>query len=135
MTTLNQAVGSEDCLYLNIWRPATGKKDLLAIVFFHGGSNASGYTAGPVYDSGNLAKTTNSVVVTVNFRLGILGFINLPQRQTRRAWFIGVGADSGGPHGLRPSGRQPECLLAGLVFDATPTAKPINVQHIPPALP
>ncbi|TFV89259.1 carboxylesterase/lipase family protein [Oxalobacteraceae bacterium OM1] len=78
-TTLNQAVGQEDCLYLNIWRPATGKKDLPVIVFFHGGSNVSGYTADPVYDGGNLAKTTNSVVVTVNFRLGILGFLDVPQ--------------------------------------------------------
>ncbi|MFC7515903.1 carboxylesterase/lipase family protein [Herbaspirillum sp. GCM10030257] len=78
-TTLNQAVGSEDCLYLNIWRPATGKTDLPVIVFFHGGSNVSGYTADPLYNGANLAKTANSIVVTVNFRLGILGFINLPQ--------------------------------------------------------
>jgi para-nitrobenzyl esterase len=87
-TTLNQALGSEDCLYLNIWRPATGKKDLPVIVFFHGGSNVSGYTADPVYDGAHLAKTTNSIVVTVNFRLGILGFINLQQLKT------GVDADS-----------------------------------------
>jgi len=78
-TTLNQSVGKEDCLYLNIWRPATGKADLPVIVFFHGGSNVSGYTADPVYDGGNLAKTTNSIVVTVNFRLGVFGFLSLPQ--------------------------------------------------------
>jgi para-nitrobenzyl esterase len=78
-TTLNQAVGSEDCLYLNIWRPANAKPNLPVIVFFHGGSNVSGYTADPVYDGANLAKTTNSVVVTANFRLGILGFLNLEQ--------------------------------------------------------
>src|SRR4030081_1337749 len=36
-TTLNQAVGSEDCLYLNIWRPATGEANLPVIVFIHGG--------------------------------------------------------------------------------------------------
>src|SRR5450755_3420728 len=35
-TTLNQAVGSEDCLYLNIWRPATGETNLPVIVFIHG---------------------------------------------------------------------------------------------------
>ena len=78
-TTLNQAVGHEDCLYLNIWRPANNGKKLPVIVFFHGGSNVSGYTADPVYEGANLAQRTNSVVVTVNFRLGILGFINLPQ--------------------------------------------------------
>ncbi|RZI43341.1 carboxylesterase/lipase family protein [Herbaspirillum sp. HC18] len=78
-TTLNQAVGSEDCLYLNIWRPANAKPNLPVIVFFHGGSNVSGYTADPMYDGGNLAKTTNAVVVTVNFRLGVFGFLSLPQ--------------------------------------------------------
>jgi para-nitrobenzyl esterase len=88
-TTLNQAVGSEDCLYLNIWRPANSKPGLPVIVFFHGGSNVSGYTADPVYEGANLAKATNSVVVTVNFRLGILGFINLQQLKS------GADADTG----------------------------------------
>ena len=81
-TTLNQAVGSEDCLYLNVWRPATGDTNLPVIVFFHGGSNVSGYTADPVYDGANLAKTANAVVVTANFRVGIFGFLNSPQLKT-----------------------------------------------------
>ena len=81
-TTLNQAVGSEDCLYLNVWRPATESTNLPVIVFYHGGSNVSGYTADPVYDGANLARTANAVVVTVNFRLGIFGFMNLPQLKT-----------------------------------------------------
>ena len=67
-TTLNQAVGSEDCLYLNIWRPADPRGDLPVIVFVHGGSNVSGYTADPVYDGAALAKTADAVVVTVNYR-------------------------------------------------------------------
>jgi para-nitrobenzyl esterase len=81
-TTLNQAVGSEDCLYLNVWRPATGERNLPVIVFFHGGSNVSGYTADPMYDGAALAKAANAVVVTANFRLGILGFLNVPQLKT-----------------------------------------------------
>ncbi|HEY2187521.1 MAG TPA: carboxylesterase family protein [Caldimonas sp.] len=78
-TTLNQAVGSEDCLYLNIWRPADRRGDRPVIVFVHGGSNVSGYTADPVYDGAALAKATDSVVVTVNYRLGIFGFLSVPQ--------------------------------------------------------
>ncbi len=83
-TTLNQAVGQEDCLYLNIWRPAThhhddDDDDLPVIVFVHGGSNVSGYTADPVYDGAALAKAAKAVVVTVNYRLGIFGFLYLPQ--------------------------------------------------------
>ena len=81
-TTLNQAVGSEDCLYLNVWRPANNDSNLPVIVFLHGGSNVSGYTADPVYDGANLARTANAIVVTPNFRLGILGFMNLPQLKT-----------------------------------------------------
>ena len=78
-TTLNQAVGNEDCLYLNIWRPATLHGGLPVIVFVHGGSNVSGYTADPVYDGAALAKSADAVVVTVNYRLGIFGFLNVPQ--------------------------------------------------------
>lgn len=78
-STLNQAVGSEDCLYLNIWRPADNSSQLPVIVFIHGGSNVSGYTADPVYDGAALAKAAKAVVVTVNYRLGIFGWLNLPQ--------------------------------------------------------
>jgi para-nitrobenzyl esterase len=78
-TTLNQAVGSEDCLYLNIWRPATGEANLPVIFFIHGGSDVSGYTADPVYDGAALAKAANAVVVTANYRVGIFGWLNLPQ--------------------------------------------------------
>lgn len=78
-TTLNQAVGSEDCLYLNIWRPSTDQSRLPVIVFIHGGSNVSGYTADPVYDGAALAKAANAVVVTANYRLGIFGWLNVPQ--------------------------------------------------------
>lgn len=78
-TTLGQAVGSEDCLYLNIWRPADRRGNLPVIVFVYGGSNVSGYTADPVYDGAVLARAANAVVVSVNYRLGIFGFLNLAQ--------------------------------------------------------
>jgi para-nitrobenzyl esterase len=78
-TTLNTAVGSEDCLYLNIWRPADRRGGLPVIVFVHGGSNVSGYTADPMYDSATLARSADAVVVTVNYRVGIFGFLSLAQ--------------------------------------------------------
>ncbi len=81
-TTLNTPVGSEDCLTLNIWRPASGERDLPVIVFVYGGSNISGYTGDPVYDGANLARETNTVVVTVNYRVGVFGFFALPQLRT-----------------------------------------------------
>lgn len=77
-TSLGQTVGSEDCLYLNVWRPATTDGALPVIVFVHGGSNVSGYTADPLYEGARLARTANAVVVTVNYRLGVLGFFRSP---------------------------------------------------------
>lgn len=77
--TLNTPVGSEDCLTLNIWRPASPDNNLPVIVFVYGGSDISGYTADPVYDGANLAKAANAVVVTTNYRVGPLGFFNLAQ--------------------------------------------------------
>ena len=78
-TTLNTAVGSEDCLYLNIWRPATSDENLPVIVFIHGGSNVSGYTADPIYNGANLAKNANAVVVSANYRVGLFGWLSLAQ--------------------------------------------------------
>jgi len=81
-SSYDQTVGAEDCLFLNIWRPATAVEKLPVIVFVHGGSNVTGYTADPVYDGAALARTANAVVVTVNYRLGVLGFFKSPQLQT-----------------------------------------------------
>lgn len=80
--TLQTTVGSEDCLTLNIWRPAGDVADLPVIVFVHGGSNISGYSADPMYDGAALAKTANAVVVTLNYRLDVFGFLNLEQLKT-----------------------------------------------------
>ena len=81
-TTLGQTTGSEDCLYLNVWRPAGAAGRLPVIVWVYGGSNITGYTADPVYDGAHLARTANAVVVSVNYRLSILGFFNLAQLKT-----------------------------------------------------
>lgn len=81
-TTLNTPVGSEDCLFLNIWRPATDEENLPVLVFIHGGSGMYGYTADPVYQGANLARAANAVVVTVNYRLGPFGTFRLEQSQS-----------------------------------------------------
>jgi carboxylesterase type B len=78
-SSLGQTLGSEDCLYLNVWRPTTATTNLPVIVWVHGGSNITGYTADPMYDGANLARKANAVVVSVNYRLGLLGFFNLGQ--------------------------------------------------------
>src|SRR4029078_4806837 len=72
-TSLGKTVGSEDCLYLNIWRPAGAAGPPPLIVWVAGGSNNSVYTADPMYDGAHLARTANVVIVSVNYRLGVLG--------------------------------------------------------------
>ncbi len=69
---------SEDCLYLNVWAPraATGKK-LPVLVYFHGGGLAAGDGSEPRYDGAPLAQQ-GIVALTVNYRLGVFGFLAHP---------------------------------------------------------
>ena len=68
---------SEDCLYLNLWAPAQAKQ-LPVIVWIHGGGYYGGSASQAVYDGANLAGR-GAIVVTVNYRLGILGFFAHPE--------------------------------------------------------
>lgn len=73
-------VGAEDCLYLNIHAPAgaaaTQSARLPVMVWIHGGANLRG--SGGDYDGSILAASQNVVVVTLNYRLGILGWFSHP---------------------------------------------------------
>jgi para-nitrobenzyl esterase len=82
LETIDRVVGSEDCLYLNIWRPASTEAGLPVIVFIHGGYDLAGFTADPMYDGAHLARFANAVVVTVGYRLGVFGWFSLPQLRT-----------------------------------------------------
>lgn len=68
----------EDCLYLNVWTPAAGTAlDLPVMIWVHGGSNINGWSYEPNYRGGRLAGK-GVVVVSVNYRLGALGFLPVP---------------------------------------------------------
>lgn len=70
---------SEDCLYLNIWTPATrNTKDLPVLVYFFGGGNVAGDASEYRYDGESMAKK-GMVVVTTNYRLNIFGFFAHPE--------------------------------------------------------
>jgi para-nitrobenzyl esterase len=67
---------SEDCLALNVWTPAlTGRRPVL--VWLHGGAFRGGSSAVPLYDGARLAREGDVVVVTLNYRIGALGFLHL----------------------------------------------------------
>jgi para-nitrobenzyl esterase len=77
-----RAIGSEDCLYLNIWAPpAVIKADkkapgLPVMVWVHGGSNVGG--SGSWHYGGHLAAAQDVIVVSFNYRLGVFGWFSHP---------------------------------------------------------
>lgn len=69
---------SEDCLYLNIWTPATGKKNKLPVmVWIHGGAFMNGFGHEIEFDGDAYAKK-GVILVTLNYRLGMCGFLAHP---------------------------------------------------------
>ena len=78
----NQPIsGSEDCLYLDIYAPSKSSEELLPVMFWiHGGGNTSGLK--DLYDFTKLVKKHNVIVVTINYRLGPLGWFTHPAIQS-----------------------------------------------------
>ena len=70
---------SEDCLYLNIWRPKSDIKNLPVMVYLHGGGMATGAGSEDKYNGQALAINQNVIVVTLNYRLGFLGLLSLTE--------------------------------------------------------
>jgi len=71
-------VNSEDCLHLNVWTSALrdGRKRPV-LVYIHGGAYSSSSSNGPVYDGVNLVKRGDVVVITLNHRLNLFGYLYL----------------------------------------------------------
>ena len=69
---------SENCLFLNVWTTAAGTTKKLPVMFWiHGGGNSEGSADVAIYNGKNLARK-DVVVVTINYRLGPLGFLAHP---------------------------------------------------------
>ncbi len=68
----------EDCLTLNVWAPADGGRKLPVFVWFYGGGLQVGYTAEMEFDGERIARR-GIVVVTVNYRLNVFGFLSHPE--------------------------------------------------------
>tara|TARA_B100001057_G_scaffold499079_1_gene608417 strand:+ start:332 stop:2089 length:1758 start_codon:yes stop_codon:yes gene_type:complete len=76
--------GSEDCLYLNVWAPNVVKPDkpLPVMFWIHGGGNTGGSSNSVSYDGANLASAHGLIVVSINYRLGPLGWFRHPALRT-----------------------------------------------------
>ena len=71
----DEALQSEDCLFLNVWTPALrdgGRRPVM--VYLHGGAYSNGSGSSPLYDGTRLARRGDVVVVTLNHRLNVFGY-------------------------------------------------------------
>lgn len=78
------ATPAEDCLYLNVWRPAATDAPLPVVVWIHGGGFVNGGASPAVYSGAALARQ-GTVVVSLNYRLGRFGTFAHPQLTAARA--------------------------------------------------
>jgi para-nitrobenzyl esterase len=73
-----RAPSSEDCLFLNVWTPAERQPQKLPVLYWiHGGGFVMGAASQPLYDGEELARL-GCVVVSINYRLGLFGFLAHP---------------------------------------------------------
>ncbi len=94
-------VQSEDCLRLNIWTPALDGARRPVMVWVHGGSFVGGSGSGGLYRGGTLAREGDVVVVTINYRLGMLGFLAHPALEAEgQTWLDGEAWTGFGNWGL-----------------------------------
>ncbi|AQW48727.1 carboxylesterase/lipase family protein [Streptomyces violaceusniger] len=76
-------VPGEDYLAVNVWTPDTTRDDLPVMVFVHGGGFVAGSTRSELYDGTGFARD-GVVLVTLNYRLGVPGFLHLPDAPDNR---------------------------------------------------
>ena len=67
----------ENCLFLNVWTPRPGGRRRPVMVFIPGGAFVVGSASEPIYDGSKLAARGDAVVVSLNYRLGMLGWLEL----------------------------------------------------------
>ncbi|KAF7313860.1 Cholinesterase [Mycena chlorophos] len=87
--------GNENCLFLNVFTPflpgsnQSGSKLKPVLFWIHGGAFTGGEGSDSIYDGGNLASREDVVVVTINYRLGALGFLALNDGVTKGNFGLG----------------------------------------------
>jgi para-nitrobenzyl esterase len=73
--------GNEDCLFINVWSPQSDKDEAWALpvmFWIHGGGNSVGEAGTSIYDGARLSAEHGIVVVSINYRLGPLGWFRHP---------------------------------------------------------
>ncbi|MDM5327071.1 carboxylesterase family protein [Neobacillus sp. CF12] len=81
---------NEDCLYLNVWSPGADDKKRPVMVWIHGGAFVSGSGSSTWYDGASFAAQGDVVVVTINYRLGILAFFISEKLAVQNTRLLGI---------------------------------------------
>ena len=135
---------SEDCLYLNLWAPESGGP-YPVFVWIHGGGFTGGHSFDPLFDGSSFARA-GIVCITVAYRLGVFGFLDLSPllgaeyagsanhalRDLTAAlkWVqLNVGAFGGDPHRVTVGGESAGAKLTDILL-GTPSAAPLFQQAI-----
>lgn len=130
----------EDCLTLNVWTPSLdGRRPVM--VWIHGGAFLTGSGASVVYRGHTLAARGDVVVVTINYRLGVLGWLSHPSLADDKTGAVGnwglldqmaalrwvrenAGAFGGDPGNVTVFGESAGAMSVGTLL-ATPAARPL----------
>ena len=135
---LEQALGgtpeeqAEDCLNLNVWTPGLDGGRRPVMVWIHGGSFMTGSGSGGLYRGGLLAREGDVVVVTVNYRLGLLGFLAHPAfDEPGQTWLDGRRVDRHRQLGPGRSGGRPRpgSATTSPTSAATPGTSPSSASR------
>jgi para-nitrobenzyl esterase len=138
---------SEDCLYLNIWTPACDDQRRPVMVWIHGGAFVTGAGSVGTYNGKHLALKGDVVVVTINYRLGAFGFLNLAdatdgilpgtgaegiadQIAALRWVKINIASFGGDPHNVTVFGESAGGMSVGALL-ASPAASGLFSKAIP----
>ncbi|MFE7757743.1 carboxylesterase/lipase family protein [Streptomyces sp. NPDC057429] len=121
----------EDYLTVNVWTPADADGDLPVMVFVHGGGFVAGSTRSALYDGSSFARD-GVVLVTLNYRLGIGGFLDIPGAPANRGlldvvaalrWVRdNIAAFGGAPHNVTLFGQSAGATVVGGVLAAPEAA-------------
>lgn len=115
-------VAGEDYLTVNVWAPAARRDPAPVLVFLHGGGFLAGSSHSPILDGRRFAED-GILVVTVNYRLGIAGFLDLPSALPNRGLADALAALAWVQHNITEFAGDPaNVTLAGQSAGATLTA-------------
>ncbi|MFJ3908506.1 carboxylesterase/lipase family protein [Streptomyces vinaceus] len=127
----------EDCLTLNVWTPRTDDAKRPVMVWIHGGGFLSGSGSLPVYSGETFARDGDLVVVTVNYRLGPLGYLYFGEEGAGGNFWLtdqlaalrwvrdNIAAFGGDPDDITLAGQSGGAFSVAALAGARPTGRPL----------